>query len=387
MTNLQSSISNLQSARPTWAEISLPNLVHNYQIIKRALHDQAQLMAVVKANAYGHGAVECARALEPYADWFGVALIEEGSKLRDVGIARPILCLGGFWHGQAEALLAHDLTPVVFCLDQIEALQAQAAQAHRIVNVHLKVDTGMGRLGVPLAELSEFLHAFQPCTNLKLDGLMTHFAEAEALDPTFTDLQIDRFHEAQRILKAAGFAPTWNHLANSAGIHAHPTARGNLARAGASIYGFTRDVLAPVPEAFAVKPVLSLHSRLVYLKTVPAGTTLGYGRTFTTARESRIATIPIGYADGFQRAHSNHGRVIVQGQFAPVVGRISMDLTILDVTDVAEATLGDEVILLGEQNGQRISAEDLAEQIGTISYEIACSISARVPRLYSLEPI
>ncbi len=339
-------------------------------------------MAVVKANAYGHGAVECALALEPTADWFGVALIEEGIELREAGITRPILCLGGFWHGQAEAVVRHDLTPVLFRLDAAEELNAQAVQANRSVNYHLKVDTGMGRLGVPFAELPEFVCALQRFTNLKLDGLMTHFAEAEAPAHAFTDLQIERFHESLRIVCEAGFAPTWKHLANSAGIHAQPQGWGNLARAGAAMYGFTRDVIAPVPEAFAVKPVMSLHSRIVHLKTVPAGTSLGYGRTFTTTRDSHIATIPIGYADGFQRAHSNHGGVIVRDHLAPIVGRISMDLTILDVTEVAAVELGDEVILLGEQNGLRISAEDLAEQIGTISYEIACSISARVPRVY-----
>jgi alanine racemase len=337
--------------RPTWAEISLPNLVHNYRTIKSSLHDQAQLMAVVKANAYGHGAIACARALEPEADWFGVALVEEGVELRAAGITRPIFCLGGFWHGQAEAVVAHDLTPALFRLDAAAELNAQAQG--RIVNYHLKVDTGMGRLGVPLAELPDFVYALQPFTNLKLDGLMTHFAEAEAVDPAFTNLQIERFQEALQIVRAAGFDPTWKHLSNSAGIHAHPPAWGNLARAGAALYGFTRDVIAPVPAPFDVKPVLSLHSRIVYLKTVPAGTSLGYGRTFTTARASRIATIPIGYADGFQRAHSNNGHVLVRGNFAPIVGRVSMDLTLLDVTEVAEVALDDEVILLGAQGGLR----------------------------------
>jgi alanine racemase len=366
--------------RPTWAEISLANLIHNYRTIKRSLHEQAQLMAVVKANAYGHGAAQCARALEADADWFGVALVEEGVELRRAGITRPIFCLGGFWHGQAEAVVAHDLTPAIFRLDAAAELNAQAQG--RVVSYHLKVDTGMGRLGVPRAELAEFVSALQPFTNLKLDGLLTHFAEAEAIDPAFTDLQIERFYEALRIVRAAGFAPTWKHLANSAGIHAHPPARGNLARAGAALYGFTRDVIAPVPAPFDVKPVLSLHSRIVQLKTVPADTPLGYGRTFTTTRASRIATIPIGYADGLQRAHSNNGHGLVRGHFAPIVGRISMDLTLLDVTDVAAVELGDEVILLGTQNGLRITAEEFAARIGTISYEVACNISARVPRVF-----
>ena len=374
--------SPITAARPTWAAISLPNLVHNYQTIKTYLQGSASLMAVIKANAYGHGAVACAQALATEADWFGVALIEEGVELRQAGITRPILCLGGFWHGQAATIVAHDLTPVIFRLDQAEELNAHAHAANRLFNYHLKVDTGMGRLGVPFADLLEFLQPLRQFTNLKLDGLLTHFAEAEAMDAKFTEKQMFFFQNAWRLVQSLGFTPTWQHAANSAGIHAHPPAWGNLARTGASLYGFTRDVLAPVPEAFAVKPVLSLHSRIVQLKTVPPNTPLGYGRTFVTARPSRIATIPIGYADGLQRAHSNNGQVLVRDQFAPIVGRVSMDLTLLDVTDVRDVSLGDEVILLGEQNGLRIAAEDLAVQTGTISYEVACRISVRVPRVY-----
>lgn len=375
---------NGQPQRPTWAEISLPNLIHNYRTIKRYLQGQAQLMAVVKANAYGHGAVVCAQALEreAQADWFGVALIEEGIELRGAGITRPILCLGGCWHGQAEAVIANDLMPAVYRFEQAEELNAQAQQAKRVVNYHLKVDTGMGRLGVGLSDLPMLVQALKQFSSLKLEGLMTHFAEAESLDQGFTDEQAKCFEEALAVVRAAGFEPTWKHLCNSAGIHSHSNSWGNLARAGAAMYGFTRDVIAPVPAPFAVKPVMSLHSRIVHLKSVPAGISLGYGRTFTTARESRIATIPFGYADGLHRAHSNNGRMIVRGQGAPIVGRVSMDLTMLDVTDVADAALGDEVILLGEQGGLRIAAEDLAEQISTISYEIACHISARVPRIY-----
>jgi alanine racemase len=368
-------------SRPTWAEISLPNLIHNYRTIKAYLQRQAQLMAVVKANAYGHGAITCAQALEREADWFGVALVEEGIELRAAGIIRPILCLGGFWHGQAEAIMAHNLTPVIYRIDQAEELDKQAQQANRVINYHLKVDTGMGRLGIPLNDLPAFVQTLSQFSNLQLDGLMTHFAEAESLDHKFTDGQVECFEEALVQVRAAGFAPTWTHLCNSAGIHSHANGWGNLARAGAAMYGFTRDVIAPAPAPFDVKPVLSLHSRIVQLKTVPAGVSLGYGRTFTTSRESRIATIPIGYADGLHRAHSNNGRVLVRSQFAPIVGRVSMDLTMLDVTNVAGVALGDEVILIGAQGGLQITAEDLAEQIDTISYEIACGISARVPRI------
>jgi alanine racemase len=369
--------------RPTWAEISIEALTHNYREIKSHLESGAQLMAVVKANAYGHGAVECARALESIgADWFGVALVEEGAALREAGIARPILCLGGFWRGQAVEIINRDLTTGIFRLDSAEELNARAGEAGRVVNFHLKVDTGMGRLGVPMWEVAEFACALKRFDWIRLDGVMTHFADADGDRSDYTEAQIRRYGEAMEILKGSGFDPTWRHLANSAGIHAYPNSHGNLARAGATLYGLKRDVLAAGPAPFDLRPVMSLHSRIVMLKTIPAGTPLGYGCSFATDRESRIATIPIGYADGLRRAHSNNGSVIVRGRFAPIVGRVSMDLTIIDVTDLSEVQIGDEVMIIGEQGGLRITAEDLAEQIGTISYEIVTGLSSRVSRVY-----
>ncbi len=377
-------MSQLVNHRPTWAEVSLTALTENYRTLKSCLTPAGTpLMAVVKANAYGHGAAECARALaKAGVDWFGVALVEEGVELRQTGIAQPVFCLGGFWRTQGELILEHNLTPALFRMDLAEELDTRAKEAGRIVNFHLKVDTGMGRLGVQLGDVAEFARALQRFEYLRLDGVMTHFADADGLTPDYTDAQIRRFEEAVAILRELGFAPTWFHLANSAGLHAFPQAHGNLARAGAAMYGLVRDVLSPRLEPLPLEPVLSLKSRIVLLKNVPAGASLGYGCTFTTARESRIATLPIGYADGFHRAHSNNGRVILRGRFAPVVGRVSMDLTILDVTDVPGVELGDEVVLLGKQQDLRISAEDLAAEIGTISYEILTSISARVPRIY-----
>jgi alanine racemase len=374
----------LHQQRPTWAEISLAALKHNYLTIKNHLTAGAQLMAVVKAGAYGHGAVECSRALESIgADWFGVALVEEGVELRRAGITRPIFCLGGFWRGQAEVVVGHHLTAAIFRLDQAEELDAKARDTSRIVNFHLKVDTGMGRLGLRLDDLAEFARALNHFHHVKLDGVMTHFADADGDDPAYTDAQIARYDEAVKILRELGFDPSWRHLANSAGIHAYPQSHGNLARAGATLYGLSRDVLSSKLEPLDLRPVMSLRSRIVMLKTVPAGTSLGYGRAFTTRRESRVATIPIGYADGLRRAHSNNGRVLVRGEFAPICGRVSMDLTIIDVTDVPDIAVGDEVILIGEQNGLKIAAEDLAQQIGTISYEIVTGISVRVPRVYA----
>jgi alanine racemase len=376
-------MAQFKNHRPTWAAISLDALRHNYLALKNHLNHGAQLMAVVKADAYGHGAIECSRELESIgADWFGVGLVEEGIELRKGGIARPIFCLGGFWTGQAGDVIEFDLTPAVFRLDAAEELDAKAREAGRTIRFHLKVDTGMGRLGVLLSDLPDFLRVLKRFDRIKLDGLFSHFAAADGEEADYTESQIGHFNEAIGIMRGLGFDPSWQHLANSAGIHAYPKAHGNLARAGAALYGLARDVFAPRPEPFSLRAVMSLHSRISMLKSVPAGTPLGYGRSFRTIRESHIATIPIGYADGLRRDHSNNGRVIVRGCFAPIVGRVSMDFAIIDVTEIPGVALGDEVILIGEATGLRITAEDLAEQIGTISYEIVTGISSRVPRVY-----
>jgi len=370
--------------RPTWAEISLSALTHNYAVIKRDLSDGAQLMAVVKADAYGHGAVQCACALQSIeADWFGVALVEEGIVLRRSGITSPIFCLGGFWQGQAEDAINFDLTTAVYRLDSAEELNARARAAGRIVPFHLKVDTGMGRLGIRFSEIAEFLGALKQFDSIKLDGLMTHFADAAGEETRFTELQVERYQEVIKALSESGFDPTWRHLANSAGIHAYPQSHGNLGRAGATLYGLTDDVLSRRREPYNLRPVMSLRSKIVMLKRVPRGTPLGYGCTYKTVRPSLIATIPIGYADGLSRAHSNKGGVIARGQFAPIAGRVSMDLTLIDVTEIPDIEIGETVTLIGEQDGLRITAEELAAGIGTISYEIVTGISARVPRIYA----
>ena len=373
-----------QAQRPTWAEISLPALRENYRRIRAHLTGGARLMAVVKADAYGHGAEACARALAAAgAEAFGVALIEEGGALRRAGIAGEILCLGGIWRGQAEEALAHELTPVIFRREQAEELNDRARALGRRARVHLKIDTGMGRLGVPMAELPEFARALAGWAHLDLEGLLTHFAEADGEETDFTTRQIAQFAAGRAILRDAGIEPRELHLGASAGLHAYPESHGTLARAGASLYGLTRDVLSSRLAPLDVQPVMSLHSRIVMLKTVPAGTPLGYGRSFTTRRESRIATLPIGYADGLPRLLSNRGCVLIRGAFAPFVGRVSMDLTIVDVTDIPGAALGDLATLLGAQGEHRLRAEDLAEQAGTISYEIVTGISARVPRIFA----
>jgi alanine racemase len=375
--------SSLSAGRPTWAEINLDHLAHNFRLVRDAVGAGVALMPALKADAYGHGASACARVLEHEgAAWFGVALPEEGRALRAAGLHRPVLCLGGFWEGQEAELLADQLTPVIYRLDLLERLDRAAQSAGVVANYHLKVDTGMGRLGVPHAELEAFLDRAAAFTHLRLDGVMTHMASADEPDKAdFTRLQLSRFQEAMAAIRARGYRPTWVHEANSATTLAYPAARGNLARPGGVLYGLWRDVLNPQTPPMDWRAVLSLKTRIIHLKTIPAGTPLGYGGTFTAKRESRIATLALGYGDGLPRALSNRGRVLVRGEFAPIVGRVSMDLTIVDVTDIAGAALNDEATVIGRQGANEISAEEVAGLAGTISYEITCGISRRVPRI------
>lgn len=379
---------NQSLGRPTWAEINLDALAHNLRVIRQQVGDEVKILAAVKANAYGHGAVECARRLESEGvDWFGVALPEEGIELRNAGIARPILCMGGFWPGQEAALLEHQLTPVVYRLDLIESLDQTAQDAGVTADVHVKVDTGMGRLGVRADEVPLFLERLPQFANIRVDGLMTHLAAADDdSELGFTNSQLDKFDEAIAVFRERGFTPSFIHAANSAGAFVHPRARGNMVRPGGTLYGFIRDVLPATLAQPALKPLMSLYTRISLLKKVPAGEKLGYGCAFETRRDSLIATIPIGYDDGYSRALSNRARVIVREQFAPVVGRVSMDLTLVDVTDVSGVALGDRVTLLGRDGDLAITAEDLGELAGTISYEITCGISDRVPRIYNANP-
>lgn len=370
--------------RPTWAEIDLDALASNFHIVKDKVGPGVNVMAVVKANAYGHGAVECARRLEKEgADWFGVALPEEGIELRDAGISKPILCLAGFWDGQATAVIERNLVPVVYRLDLIEAFDRAARDRGMTADVHVKIDTGMGRLGVRFDEVSEFAVALKRFSNIRVDGLMTHFAAADepSCGPLTKD-QIERFEHAVVAFQALGFAPTHRHLANSAAVFGQPAAWGNMIRPGGVLYGLWRDILAPVDRDQALQPVMSLHSRITLLKWVPAGETVGYGCTFEASRKTLVATIPIGYDDGYMRALSNRGHAIIRGVYATVIGRISMDLTLIDVTSVPGVQLDDEVILMGHDAGLAVTAEDLARTAGTLSYEVTCGIGQRVPRVF-----
>ncbi len=376
---------NTIAGRPTWAEIDLDALAGNLRVIRERVGREVSVMAAVKADAYGHGAVRCAQRLEAEGiDWFGVAMPEEGTELRSAGITKPILCLGGFWHGQQDVCLQMNLTPVVYRLDMIEALDRAARAAGVVADVHVKIDTGMGRLGIRGDDIRQFCEALSRFQSIRVDGLMTHLASADDPDQDdFTKRQLERFQEAVDLFRERGFAPSYIHAANSAGTFAFPQARGNIVRPGGTLYGFRRDVLPPQIDAGELVPVMSLRSRIMLLKKVGAGERLGYGCTFQTTRESLIATIPIGYDDGYRRSLSNRGRVIVGGTFSPVVGRVSMDLILIDVTDVPGVSLHDQVTLLGRDGDLSITAEEVGKLAGTISYEITCGISSRVPRIHN----
>jgi len=377
----------MAAKRPTWAEIDLDALAANFRLVRARVAPDVGVMAVVKANAYGHGAVNCAKRLAAEgAQQFGVALPEEGIELRENGIVQPILCLGGFWNNQADLCIQQRLTPVTYRIDQIEAFNNAARQAGVIAALHVKVDTGMGRLGVRFDHLSEFVAQLQRFENIRVDGLMTHFAAAD--DPScqpLTDNQVQRFNDAVKLFRDNGQQPAHLHLANSAGIFGHRQTWGNLVRPGGVLYGLWRDVLSPSDEKIELRSVMSMYSRICLLKWVPQGETLGYGCTFEASRQTLVATIPVGYHDGYLRGLSNRAHVIIRGMFAPVVGRVSMDLTLVDVTNVAGVELNDEVTLLGHDHqgsGRVVTAEDLAKIAGTMSYEVTCGISERVPRLY-----
>ena len=369
----------LDAHRPTWAEIDLDTLSRNLGAIRRRIGPRP-ILAVVKANAYGHGAAEVARSLETEGvERFGVAIPEEGIELRRAGIRAPILVLGGFAPPQADLLLQHSLVPAIYRPDQVESLSSAATRRGMTAPAHLKVDTGMGRLGVPVADVPAFLEVFRRAPSIRLMGVFSHLAVADDPADPFTARQIDLFQEAIRALSAARLSPDEVHLANSAAIMDHPPAWLTLVRPGLVLYGYPPSAkVTPLP----VHPVLSLKTRIIYIKEVPPGTTLGYGRTFEARRSTRVASLALGYDDGLPRLVSNRGHVLVRGRRAPVVGRVSMDVTTVDVTDVPGAALGDLVTIIGVCGHEALGADQVAAWAETISWEVLCGIGSRVPRVY-----
>ena len=366
------------SDRPTAAMIDLNALSHNYTEVTRRIGDR-RVLAVVKARAYGHGAVMVSRRLVKLGcHMLGVALLEEGRQLRDANITTPILIMGPVFPEQAEAVIRSGLTPVVSTLAVARALSGVAAAAGKTVPVHIKVDTGMGRMGLAPEEAAGFISTISGLPGIAVEGLMTHFADADLRDKQFASRQMDRFEWLIRTLEAHRIAVPLRHAANSAAVLEYDRALLNMVRPGLMLYGY--DPLERRSGA-DLRPVLSFVTRIAFLKKVPAGVPISYGRTFVTKRESLIATVPVGYADGFSRGLSNCGEAIVRGRRVAVAGRVCMDMTMLDVTGVPGIAEGDEAVLIGARGGERITADDIAAKTGTIAYEVLCGISGRVPRV------
>ncbi len=368
--------------RPTIAEIDLGALRANYRALRRVASHGA-LMVVVKADAYGHGAAAVAHALEAEGcRHFGIATIDEARELRRSGLEARIFLQAGFFAAQAREIVEMGITPFVFDISVIPALQEAAASAGRArFPIHLKIDTGATRLGVMPALLPDAIAALKSSPNLVLEGVCTLLANASDPESPVTDRQIEVFRGALDALCAAGLKPTILHVANSAALVLRPDSHFTIARPGLALYGLPP--VAAVRDRVELRPVMTLKTRLMQLKRVPAGSGVGYGHTFVTARESVIGVLPVGYADGYRRGLQHGGEVLIRGARAPVVGAVSMDLTTINLTDVAGAAVGDEVVLWGtDQDGAAISVNDVARLAQTISYEMLCTVGKRVPRVY-----
>jgi alanine racemase len=383
------------ATRPTWAEVSLTALRQNFRTVQKHVGADVTVCAVVKADAYGHGALECSRALESEgARWLGVTSLDEAIPLRDAGITANILLMTGFWRGEETEIVRLRLTPTVWEQRQVESLDAAAAVLGVAQHpVHLKVDTGMGRLGVAMEQLPTLLNAIKAAKHLFLEGLSTHLASSEIMDAPSVAEQERNFDAARRMVRDAGFEPALVHMANTnAVISRRETWTGlkdkAMVRPGIALYGYYLPFMRAGREVsggtlrLPVKPILTWKTRILSLRDFGANRPLGYGATYVTKAPAHVAVLPVGYADGFNRQLSNRGRVIVREHYAPILGSISMDLTLVDVTGIPGVAIGDEVILLGTSDGMSVDALEHARLANSSPYEILCNISKRVPRRY-----
>lgn len=385
--------------RPVWAEISLKAIIHNLRVIRRHVGANRKVLAVVKSNAYGLGAVPISKALQKAGtEWFGVTCANEGIELRDAGIRKPILVLTGFWPGEEKRLIQNHLTPTVTRVDDVRYLERAAKSLHAKssrkssakssrVRFHLKINTGMNRLGISPDEIDAFAAALAHSPHVQLQGTFTHFASAEDFTAEQTNQQEQLFRDCLARLRALGISPGIVHMANSGAICARPSTWVDMVRPGAILYGYHQSFDPPqkreeVKGAMPLAPCLSLRARIISLRTVPVGQAVGYAARFVTARPSKIAVINAGYADGVVRARTNRGCALVRGLRVPLVGTISMDLTMLDVTDVPGVALGDVVTIYGKDGNAAIEVSDVAREIGTVTSDLLCALGRRVPKYY-----
>jgi alanine racemase len=379
----------------TWAQIDLSAYAHNIRELRRITQPGARLMAVVKANGYGHGAIEVARtALQNGAECLGVARINEAVQLREAGLGAPILIFGFSSPDSARTLIDYELTQTVYSPKTAQALSERAARTGKKIKIHIKVDSGMGRLGLLLDELAggisdntpdtktvSEVEAISRQTNLEVEGIFTHFATADSADKSYANSQLQRFRDFLNQLRQAGLRPPVKHAANSGALIDMPDSHLDMVRPGIATYG-----LYPSDDVnkgnVDLRPVMTLKSRIIHLKKVPAGFLISYGITYQTEKPTTIATVPVGYADGFNRLLSSRGHMLVHGQRVPIVGRVCMDLTMLDVGALKDVKIEDEVVVFGQQGDQSVTIDELASTLNTINYEIVTSITGRVPRTY-----
>jgi len=376
---------NRLTIRPTRVEIDLNAIAHNIQAIRRKVGGGVKIMAVVKADGYGHGATEVAKvALQSGAEWLGVAIPEEGIELRSSGIEAPILVLGLTPPHEVREIITHDLSQTVSTTELAEALSTEAQQLGKVAKVHVKVDTGMSRIGVPPEDAVNFVKQLSQLKAVEIEGIFTHFSVSDSIDDSkdrkFTESQIGKFKQVIARLEDNEIQIPIKHAANSAGVLNFPSSYFDMVRPGIMMYGLYYSREAAVAEN--LQPAMSFKTAIIHLKTVPPETSISYGRTFITEKESIIATLPVGYADGYNRLLSNKGEVLVKGRRAPIVGRVCMDMTMIDVSHLPEVKMGDEVVLFGQQGDAEIPMDEIADKTNTIINEVACSIGKRVPRVY-----
>lgn len=367
--------------RPTNAEVRLDLIKHNIDVIRSKLKPETKFLAVVKANAYGHGMIPVANFLQKSGvDFFAVAIVEEGILLRKSGITLPILILGVTPQANWVDVARYDLTPAVFTPEQLLNLEKAAAKQSKKCDIHLKIDTGMNRIGIKSeTELNDLIEVLKNCPHLELAGMFTHFAISESPDKLFTQYQAAVFEKYITQIRNAGYSPLI-HASNSGAALTMPELQYDMVRGGLAMYGY-HPIGHPV-KCTDLKPALSWKTNIVHIKTIGVGESVSYGRRFIAERPTVVATLPVGYGDGYKRALSGKAYVVIRGKKAPILGSVCMDQCMCDITDIPDARIGDEVQLIGEQNGVSVTADDLANLCETISYEILLSISDRVPRIY-----
>src|SRR5271167_135107 len=397
-----------EASRPIWADVSLGTLADNFRLIRKFVNPPEEkrktprkILCIVKGNGYGHGGPQVAKALEKAgSDWLGVTCTEEGIAVREAGVRKPVLVLTSFWPGEESRLIEHDLTAVIHRCEQLKQLDRVAARflakkggkkSRKRVSFHLKMDTGMNRLGIAPGDVDCFARQLAKCKHLELGGVFTHFASSEVLTNTRvgeqTRHQEERFYAALDRLRALGTDPGIVHLANSAAIATRPETWADMVRPGAILYGYHPgyDPVEQRPEIEArlpLKSVMSLRTRIINIRNISEGAGVGYNETFIAKRPSRVAVLAAGYGDGIHRSLGNRGSVLVRGTLAPIVGIISMDVTMIDVTDVPGADLGDVVTIYGSDGEHVRAANVIARSIGTVTSDLLCAVSQRVPRLY-----